>query len=154
MATTYPISGNNFVLTSVNEAGQFDNLNTVTLQVGESLVGQPLQSTQTMTSASGLAIDPETSLTVLDGLGVVTLTLANGKSGMLKTVVSNTANAVTLWTSATSGLLGAGAVIISTGVGDTYSLVSLGALGWALVSRGSGNVAAANAVAGLPAVTA
>ena len=101
------------------------------------------------TLTTGTVADPGVALT-LCGAGVKTITLADGTSvGQLKWFVGLHEDASTIDPDTTAG---AWDNFVLTNVGETACCVWTGTDGWALLSRGSGATAAANAVAGLPVV--
>ena len=99
--------------------------------------------------AANGAADPGVALTL--ATAAANLTLANGSSvGQLKWFVSTTANDVVITPATTAG---AYATITLTNVGESVCCLWT-ASGWAVLSRGSGAAATANAVAGLPVLQA
>ncbi len=101
------------------------------------------------TLTAGTVADPGVALT-LCGAGVKTITLADGDTvGQLKWFVGIHADASTVDPATTAG---AWDNFVLTNIGESACLVWTGSDGWALLARGSGATAAANAVAGLPVV--
>ena len=93
------------------------------------------------------AADPGVALTIASAAAAITL--ADGTTvGQLKWFVSTTAADVSITPASTAG---AYASATMTNIGDTLCCVWTES-GWALLSRGSGAVAAANAVAALPVI--
>lgn len=110
-----------------------------------------VMAAETLTAAG--AADPGVALTICNaGADNIAVTLADGTSvGQLKWFVSVAANDAIITPATTNG---AYATISLDNAGESVCLLWSGTTGWTLLSRGSGAAAAANAVAGLPAIAA
>ena len=109
-----------------------------------------VMAAETVTAAG--AADPGVALTLCDaGAGSINVSLADGTTvGQLKWFVTIAATNNSVIIPATTA--GAYANVTLDTLGESLCLVWAGAAGWAILSRAGGAAAAANAVAGMPAI--
>ncbi len=134
---------------SVSRTSSYTELQVTSLNVVNALVGGLTYGADTLTAVTAVA-DVTTPLTFLDTTaGAQTVSLAAGKVGQQKQFIMVVDNGDSVLTPATTA--GTYANITFANVGECVTLVYT-AVGWAIVSRSSGDsTSSATSVAGYPA---